>query len=61
MSSEADIIFFDKPLNVSKWLELALFELDDLDEFIGVDDLAVLDEFEDFDDLLFVDRIDDCV
>ena len=60
-TSEADIILFDKPLNESEWLELAPFELDELDEFIKVNDLAVLDEFKDFDYLLFVDTLDDFV
>jgi len=40
---------------------LAPFELDELDEFIKVNDLAVLDEFKDFDYLLFVDTLDDFV
>jgi len=60
-TSEADIILFDKPLNESEWLELMLFELDELDEFIKVNDLAISNGFEDFDDLLFVDTLDDFV
>jgi len=38
-----------------------LFELDELDEFIKVNDLAISNGFEDFDDLLFVDTLDDFV